>query len=392
MAANDSTNNAEGTNAATGPAAPAAPAVPAVPAGPSTRFYSKHAQNKGQYGRRWDSSESKLETSGPPGALNSFPGPRPAAPAAPPAASRPNPAAPPFTPAPRKWGPSPAAGASGSSSAGADTGKDYKRKNRKFKPRKERKDGTPTNTPVSDAPDGLKDTTNRRPQRRNMPGTRNPGMRRRNEEGGRSATPGANQDEPTVVEAPANDKTPAVPAQEDNAVKEQPVGTEEPKAMTPPKEEDAKPVEVNQASDAPVPKDVEVSPPKDAEDTPKPASEPAEEKAEAVPSLIKWSPIFPPGGPRPTPALNDGASGDQPKRTNYVDANGNYHAPNGTIMSAELLKLFATGKIRNSLGDKVYFMPSFIENHPPEGQQPYPLAGTPSRIFYDPRDFKKASQ
>ncbi|GBF62243.1 hypothetical protein TMEN_4781 [Trichophyton mentagrophytes] len=383
MAANDNTNSAAGTNDATESAAPAAPAAPA---GSSTRFYSKYAQNKGQYGRRWDSSESKLETSGPPGMLNTFPGPRPATP---PAASRPNPAAPPFTPAPRRWGPSPAAGAPGSSSAGVDTGKDYKRKGRKFKPKKERNNGTPANTPVPDTPDGLKDTTNRRPQRRNMPGTRNPGTRRRDEEGGRSTAPRANRDEPTAVETPANDKTPAIPAQEDNAVKEQPVGAEEPKAMTPPKEEDVKPAEVSQVSNAPVPKDVEVSPPKEAEDTPKPASEPAEEEAEAVPPpLTKWSPIFPPGGPRPTPA----ASGEKPKRTNYVDAKGNYHAPNGTIMSAELLKLFAIGKICNSLGDKVYFMPSFIENHPPEGQKPYALAGTPSRIFYDPRDFKKVSQ
>lgn len=250
MAANDNTNSAAGTNAAT------EPAMPAAPAGSSTRFYSKYAQNK-QHGRRWDSSESKLETSGPPGALNAFPGPRPAAPAPPPAASRPNPAAPPFTPAPRRWGPGPAAGAPGTSSAGVDTGKDSKRKGRKFKPKKERNHGTPANTPVSDTPDGLKDTTNRRPQRRNMPGTRNPGTRRRDEEGGRSAAPRANRDETTVVEAPANDKTPAIPAQEDNAVKEQPVGADETKAMTPPKEEGVKPADVSQVSDAPVPKDVE---------------------------------------------------------------------------------------------------------------------------------------
>lgn len=87
--------------------------------------------------------------------------------------------------------------------------------------------------------------------------------------------------------------------------------------------------------------------------------------------------------------LDDG-SNEASKRTNYIDEQGNYHAPNGTIMTRELLNMFANGKLRNSLGDRVYFMPSFLDDIPPKGQKPVKLAPTPYRIFYDPKELEKA--
>ncbi|KAF3491200.1 vesicle-fusing ATPase [Arthroderma uncinatum] len=114
------------------------------------------------------------------------------------------------------------------------------------------------------------------------------------------------------------------------------------------------------------------------------------EEPAAAPPLDKWSPIFPSGGPRPIPEPVDDKTPDgQPRRTNYIDEQGNYHAPNGTIMSPELLEMFASGQIRNSFGDRVYFMPSFLEDNPPKGQEPVVLPPTPYRIFYDPKDLEK---
>ncbi|EFQ97861.1 hypothetical protein MGYG_00900 [Nannizzia gypsea CBS 118893] len=387
--ASDNNGDVTHSNTSSEPAMPATRAnagnEPAVPGAPSTRFYSRSTQHKGQYGRHWD-SEKQPETFNSPGMLNTFAVTRP------PASSLPNPAAPPFTPAPRGWAPTPnTAGRAPDSSVGVETERDNKRKGRKYKFKKERNNVTTANTPVSDTPGGLRDTTNRRPQRRNFPGPRNPGMRRRDEVDGNSAVPRAGRDEPKAVETPQTGRSPATTAKEDIAVNEQSVDAEEITALPLYKEKDVEAVETSQDSDGPAPRDIEVSPPKEAEDPSKPSSEPAEEEAEAAPPLTKWSPIFPPGGPRPTPApkpTGDGAANGLPKRTNYIDKRGNYHAPNGTIMSPELLKMFSAGKIRNSLGDTVYFMPSFIAKYPPVGQQPYRLASTPSRIFYDPRDLK----
>ncbi|KAK2855742.1 hypothetical protein FQN49_004884 [Arthroderma sp. PD_2] len=227
--------------------------------------------------------------------------------------------------------------------AGNASDKETKRKFRRWKDWKARKnEENKDNKPVEKTTGELKDTTNRNRQKRKMTGARNK-MKRRNEEDG--AAPTDTPESSKVAEGNKSDiKT--------SEGKEDSLKGEDYKTATPENlKEDAAP---------PLP-------------------------------LDKWAPIFPPGCPRPIrEPVDDETSNGLPRRTNYIDEKGNYHAPNGTVMSPELLAMFASGKIRNSFGDRVIFMPSFLEDIPAKGQKPVVLPPTPYYIFYDPKDLEKA--
>ncbi|KAM5475693.1 hypothetical protein MauCBS54593_001385 [Microsporum audouinii] len=351
------------------------------------KFASKATQYRGQHGRRWNGSLGRRPESWnkPESHVSSgMPGRSAAAPSAAPA---------PELPPPPMSKPSASTLATRErdryAAAPDSAGGDPKHKPRKNKTRKERMEAHKAKTPVPGVPGGLNDTTNRRPQRGNMPGGQYPVMRRHEgEEGGVTINPRDNQKAQKAINIPKETKVSAITP---NKIAGQPLDMEGLGALLFPKDQDSvAKAGTDKKSDIDNSQNNEV-PQKEAEGISKPDTrEVKKEELEAAPPLNKWSPIFPVGGPRPILKPLDDGSNEASKRTNYIDEQGNYHAPNGTIMTRELLNMFANGKLRNSLGDRVYFMPSFLDDIPPKGQKPVKLAPTPYRIFYDPKELEKA--
>ncbi|KAK2740194.1 hypothetical protein FQN57_006205 [Myotisia sp. PD_48] len=79
------------------------------------------------------------------------------------------------------------------------------------------------------------------------------------------------------------------------------------------------------------------------------------------------------------------SSASLPERiTKYLDAQGNYHAPNGTIVNFEELRLHYFGRAsRDTSGDMAYFEPGYIEN-PFVGLEPRSLPKEDVHTIYDP--------